>query len=246
MNEIILFIVEGDVAEPDVLDSMWHFFLRKNTKAKYHITYGSNIYNLWKHIDGDEDLDIIDVLVELNPDKKKELESIKRRVEAVYLFFDYEGHDPHHASDDDLSEMLDFFNDDEPSRGMLYISYPMVEALRHNYPNKLDFQNLTVSAKENIGYKDLVDKESKYKHVNKFDGPYWDYVCSINLRKAATLVSGNDEIPEDPDELSQILVFEKQLEKHIKPSSVIAVLSAFPLFIYQYIGNGILSRFKKK
>ena len=64
--------------------------------------------------------------------------------ESIYLFFDYDAHDPA-AKDDKLIEMLNFFND-EHDRGLLYVSYPMVEAFRH-FHDIQSFKELIVKCK---------------------------------------------------------------------------------------------------
>ena len=45
------------------------------------------------------------------------------------MFFDYDGHAPL-ADDEKIKELLILFNE-ETSFGKLYISYPMIEALKH-------------------------------------------------------------------------------------------------------------------
>lgn len=79
------------------------------------------------------DTDIIEVLREEHEELKEQLEGINRDdFSEVYLFFDYDGHQNNLSEDDDsdvLEQMLKSF-DNETENGKLYISYPMVEALR--------------------------------------------------------------------------------------------------------------------
>lgn len=41
---------------------------------------------------------------------------------------------------------------------------------------------------------------------------------------------------------TQLEVFENQLTKHIKPNNSVAVLSAFPIFIFDYYGRETLEQ----
>jgi hypothetical protein len=55
--------------------------------------------------------------------------------------------------------MLEHFNE-ETENGKLYVSYPMVEALKH-IESACDFKDLTVTAKDNIHYKKIAADETR-------------------------------------------------------------------------------------
>ena len=89
---------------------------------------------LWKKLKADDfDTDIIEVLRESNDDISKQLDGLSRDdFSEVYLFFDYDMHQTNLGKEDDadaVKQMLESF-DNETVNGKLYISYPMVEALR--------------------------------------------------------------------------------------------------------------------
>ena len=243
MSDTLLFIVEGERVEPRILESLWHSFFRNTSKSKYFVTYDSNIYLLWNEMKADTDLELLEILIERNDRNREELRLIKNEISEVYLFFDYDGH-ANEASDDDLIEMVEYFNI-ETDNGKLFISYPMAEALRHINPSSFNFQDLTVPAKENIHYKEKVGRESTIQNVSKINGNLWNMICSENLRKGNNLINRISDLPSDPSSVEQFLILKNQLNEYITPQSLVSVLSAFPFFIYHYIGNGILNRFRQ-
>lgn len=128
------FIVEGEVREPQIIDNISKiFFLHGNYKV-ITLPAGENIYMLWKQLKSDDfDTDIIEVLRESNAEIKRQLMGLSRDdFSEVYLFFDYDVHQTNlgkAVNADVIHQMLEGF-DNETENGKLYISYPMVEALR--------------------------------------------------------------------------------------------------------------------
>lgn len=55
-----------------------------------------------------------------------------------------------------------------------------------------------------------------------------------NVIKANNLCNGELTIPDDKDAISQRRVFELQLSQFIIPKDEVAILSAFPLFNFNY------------
>ena len=93
---------------------------------------------LWKQLKADDfDIDVIEVLRESNDEIKKQLTGLSRDdFSEVYLFFDYDAHQTNlgkTVNEDVIHQMLESF-DNETENGKLYISYPMVEALRDFAP----------------------------------------------------------------------------------------------------------------
>lgn len=62
-----------------------------------------------------------------------------------------------------------------------------------------------------------------------------------NVWKAYMLTSDTLSWPEDKDNVEQIPVFEAQVSKHVTPSNEVAILNAFPMFLYYYFPQ---NRFK--
>lgn len=132
------FIVEGEVREPQVIDNISKVFFTHGNFTIITLPAGENIYMLWKKLKADDfDTDIIEVLRESNNKIRKQLMGLSRDdFSEVYLFFDYDAHQTNLGKADDedvINQMLESFNN-ETENGKLYISYPMVEALRDYKP----------------------------------------------------------------------------------------------------------------
>ena len=128
------FIVEGEAREPQIIDNISKVFFSHGNFKIITLPAGENIYMLWKKLKADDfDTDIIEVLRESNDDISKQLDGLSRDdFSEVYLFFDYDMHQTNLGKEDDadaVKQMLESF-DNETVNGKLYISYPMVEALR--------------------------------------------------------------------------------------------------------------------
>lgn len=169
----------------------------------------------------------------------------------IYLFFDYDAHSTL-ADDNKIKEMLKFFNN-ETRNGLLYISYPMVEAIRH-YKDLDSFKELAVKCKRaNCPYqancKDfkVCINEPHYKkfsssdcrsdlcNINKYTNEVWQELIYAHVSKMNYLVNEQFAFPEKTE--LQSTIFESQLEKHINHKCpMIAVLSAFPIYVLDYFG----------
>lgn len=152
----ILFIVEGERLEPEVINRMAEVYgLRCDISSVC-----TNIHILYHHLKQDDGYsDVIPVLREIlrsrlgslekrspsSEQKRKicrtqeDMAKLERSFASVYLVFDSE---LHHRSNDtlapldiidinvaDLKEMLEFF-DSETNQGKLYVNYPMMESYR--------------------------------------------------------------------------------------------------------------------
>lgn len=167
------------------------------------------------------------------------------------MFFDYDAHATA-ADDQKIDELLSFF-DDETEDGLLFISYPMVEAIRHFRDTK-SFKSLTVKCKRSNcphlsdcpdkeaclkepTYKQYVatDSRKQLSNMNAYTKPVWQELINAHLCKANYLVKDQFTLPKQL--ISQKEIFLKQLEKHIHGSCPeVAVLSAFPLYVLNYFG----------
>lgn len=125
-SELHLFVFEGVRAESKYVDMLEQNFLGKRISVK--CVYDAEIYQLYKVLkEEDPDFDLVELLKERNKENAELLRDYTRDSFAyIYLFFDYDAHSTL-ANDDKIVEMLDFFNN-ETENGLLYISYPMLEA----------------------------------------------------------------------------------------------------------------------
>lgn len=233
MANEILFVFEGERTEEKIVHSMQRVFMEANTVVT--CIFGAEIYQLYDRIEADEDLDTFNLLKERNLLQNEFLRDYNRADFAeIYLFFDYDGH-ASKASDEKLQKLLDLF-DEETDKGKLYVSYPMVEALRH-IADKNSFRDLVVPCNENIGYKRIVGEESanRFKNLNHYSSEIWCELVHAHLRKANFIVHDEYELPNTL--IIQNSIFLNQLEKFISPNNTVAVVSAFPLFLHDYFGN---------
>ena len=143
-KELQLFVFEGGRAESKYVEKLEQNFLGKRISVK--CVYDAEIYQLFKSLEKEElDFDMIELLKERSKENAELLKDYTRySFTYIYLFFDYDAHSTL-ADDCKIVEMLNFFND-ETGNGLLYISYPMVEAIRH-YKDLDSFKDLTVKCK---------------------------------------------------------------------------------------------------
>lgn len=251
-NAKTLFIFEGGRAEDKYVKKLEQNFLGAGHAIK--CIFDAEIYQLYKVLKQDDvfSLDIVAVLKERTAENAEILKDYTRDSFAyVYLFFDYDGHSTL-ADDDKIREMLSFFSD-ETEEGKLYISYPMVEAIRH-FRDLESFKHLTVKCKRaNCPYiKDCDDKddclnEPHYKtfsasdslarmsNINSYSNLVWKELIFAHTCKANYLVHDTFEFPNSL--ISQEAIFENQMDKYISHKCPkVAVLSAFPLYVLDYYG----------
>lgn len=231
----ILFVFEGEKTEDQLVKSLTKYFFNESTIVK--CAFCAEIYQLHQAIASDNDLDTFSLLKETfqNRDILKEFD--RDDFAEIYLFFDYDGHSSL-ANDNSLQHMLELFSE-ETEAGKLIISYPMVESLKH-FSDKIDFKNLRVKAKENIGYKQIVADESasEYLHFSKYSNETWKILVENHLYKMNFLVNNQFSFPRE--NYPQSVIFENQRIKYIDIDSTVAVLSGFPIFIFDYYGHKTL------
>ena len=234
--ETILFIVEGAKAESKVIDNIKQFFL--SDKIVIKILYGTSIYHLYKKISEDEDFDIVEILREMSSKNREILKGIKRRyITSIFLFFDQDSHTTN-ASEKALGELIKFF-DNEMERGQLYVSYPMVEALRDidNLDEKYEESLCLWNIENNLKYK--AHASNKIRDVSflsvyeEYDDNIWEILNRYNWLKGNFLINDLFDLP-DYNKLigfTQEVIYEKQCRR----KENIVVLSAFPFFIANYL-----------
>jgi hypothetical protein len=146
--------------------------------------------------------------------------------------------------------MLELFTD-ETDNGKLYINYPMIESIR--YTKELpddDYVNYTICRSDCHDFKRIAGEFSHYKsldHILFKDGEVptkekylkikdnWKCLVDMNVCKANFIVTGNNGMPEQKDDINQLDIFISQKEKYVDASESVAILNSFPLFIYDYL-----------
>lgn len=230
MSSKILFVFEGARTEKRISRSICNNFLSTGGVV-VECVYGTDIYQLCQDIEKDRDQDIFNVIQERDPEALKEYK--RKDFAEIYLFFDYDGHATK-ADDKKIERLLGVF-DNETDNGKLYVSYPMVEAIKH-IKEESAFENLAVCCNQNIQYKKQVETEcSMYKDYRRYDIKVWCELLRLHLCKSNCIVAGCFTLPEQI--IPQELIFQNQLSRYILPTATVSVLSAFPLFIHDYFGN---------
>ena len=233
MSYKVLFVFEGGRAEKQIVANMQKFYLNENTTVK--CVYGAEIYQIYKEIEADNDLDTFSLIKKRNKADNTLLDNYNRDDFAeIYMFFDYDGHSTL-ADDNTLTRLLEFFNE-ETEKGKLFISYPMVEALKH-VGDYRTFKDVTIKCKLNIKYKTLVADESlkELLNFNSYLLETWLTLLNLHLKKMNFIINSSYSYPQKL--YSQKEIFSQQLEKYITPHSIVAVLSSFPIFLHDYYGN---------
>lgn len=196
---------------------------------------------LWKRLKADDfDTDIIEVLRESNKEIRKQLLGLSRGdFSEVYLFFDYDAHQMNLGKADDgdvINQMLESF-DNETENGKLYISYPMVEALR-------DFesgicgkpQNCFVAIKDLGEYKNVSSKRSFNPHFRDYDFDVWKEIIDVFAMRISCLL-GRVEVVSYEQYLETASPYNIYIcEENETVKDRIFILSAFPEFLVDYFG----------
>lgn len=166
-----------------------------------------------------------------------------------------------------IVELFNYFEngslDSERNGIKLYINYPMIESYRF-FKKELpddDFRNYTFDLLSKKSFKHIVNEESFYQNLKylcfdiKKSGEVktsvdkerikkikqnWLHLKELNIKKAHFICTDNYSIPENKDTINQQIIFDKQIEKYIKPNNEVAILNAFPLFWFEYIDENKL------
>lgn len=250
---MILFVFEGVEREPRVFKTLERLFFGEGERVVR--SFGNNIYELYRQLKAlDEDGDIVSVLRENNADLPPGVKTSD--FSEIYLFFDYDFQNVNLTLEEmngRLQEMLAMFKD-ETDNGKLYVSYPMVESLCYTkeLPDE-NFVEYTVRRRDCIGrpFKDIAKEFSYYGSLDFIELPdarhhrpgkkeyarvrqNWVWLVRQHTSKANFLCSGENGIPADKETIAQLKVFSAQREKYLCENDAIAILNAFPLFLFDY------------
>lgn len=255
---MILFVFEGENREPELFATIQKmFFPRDNERITY--SFGNNIYELYNELSKLDDAgDLVSLLQErCSGQADNPFEGLNSSdFSEIYLFFDYDFQNKNLELAEinrQLKEMLSKFND-ETEYGKLYINYPMIESIR--YTKELpdaNYYEYVISRADCSSFKKLAADFSAYSSLDfilidsrkdvselsekklKSLRDNWEHQKKQNVNKANYICHGKNEAPNKKEEVSQEQIFESQLQKHVnKEQSEVAILNAFPLFLYEY------------
>lgn len=243
---MILFIFEGAKYEPPLYDGIKALFFPRATD-QIICSFCSSIYTFYKRLKDEfgEFADVVDVLkTELEKiDPDSELFKYKSSdFESVYLFFDYDFYRGDlEKKNAQVQELLEYFNE-ETDNGRLYVSYPMIESIQYTkvLPDSL-FYTYAIKREDSVGeiFKKVARQFCAYNgYAFLKDAENWRRLVAQHVMKANLLTKGVLDWPLVKDDVSQMPLFEAQLEKHVLPNDDVAILNAFPMFLYEYFPKG--------
>lgn len=255
----IAVIVEGTRREPQIWKQMQPLFPHDKIDTVC-LPAGKNIYHIWKKLkDDDFETDVIEIVREISPEAAKSLENLERKnFSQVYLFFDLDPQQKNLPMDQDpfetLQDMLKAFND-ETENGKLYVSYPMVEAIRDIKSVRMNrnigveqcdaFWRCAVPVSLLDQYKQKTGNGNAMADFRKYTRPVWESLNAAFLHRCACLFRWSD--CQTPPETEQTERLYQWYWNNINPEKLfraetsllqefqqIFVLSAFPEFLLDY------------
>ncbi len=233
----ILFILEGEKTEIEIVNNLKKLFFSSNkiNLKIISISAKQNIYMLYEKIksysiDGMFP-DLIEVLKEFDLSINNQLTGYTSdSFSEIYLFFDFDYQQSNLGKRQNVSEtmlkMLDFF-DNETENGKLYISYPMVEALK-------DCREM-INIYEVVDYKQTCHEQNiKYSNINKFDFTVWK-VFFNNFRNVLNILYNISKLDFEfyNKNINPTSVFKKEIYS-VKENGEIYILSGFLEFLLDY------------
>ncbi len=234
------FIVEGEAREPLIIQNMSVVYFKHSNFKIITLPAGQNIYMLWQKMIKDEfETDLIEVLRE----ESKELETVLNNLtrddfSEIYLFFDYDGHQKNlregERDRDIIEEMLLSF-DNETENGKLYISYPMVEALRDFELGICgDWKRCYCKIEQFGQYKRTSIGREDHGDFRKYTFDIWHEILNIFAMRVSCLLNAEKMISYEEYEqlITPLSIY--QLQKVNLMKSQVFVLSAFPEFLFDY------------
>lgn len=245
LNDSILFVFEGQKTEKDYFENLSkHIDIDMVLESHIITAYAANIYQLYKEISDDGDIDLILLLKERGVlDGDIDSSSISQ----VYLFFDYEPHDPC-ASYEKIESMINLFCD-ETEPGMLFISYPMIEALKYATNESeciQNFCNFHIPIGKAKLFKMLMGELCQGAHSNIFSYniDIWRKIIINHCCKANYLVNNNMSFPLEPIPQSDIFLAVTNFINNNQQN--LPVLGSYPLWLLQYFGYNTLEEILSK
>lgn len=237
-NDSILFVFEGKKTEKNYFENLSsHIDIAAALDSHIISAYAANIYQLYQEIADDEDIDLILLLKE----RGVLCNSIdSSSISQVYLFFDFEPHDPL-ASHEKIESMIDLFsNETEP--GMLFISYPMIEALKYATQQSEcveEFCNFQIPINNTRSFKTLMGQlcQRAHSNISSYSIEMWRKIITNHCCKANYLVNNDMSFPLEPIPQGDIHL---AITNFIHNQQDLPVLGSYPLWLLQYFGHATL------
>lgn len=246
----VIFIYEGVKAEEDLLNNVVKiFFSSKADISILNCPADGNIYMLWTRLKADKfETNVVDVLKEMSVTARERLQSCKAsEFSEIYLFFDYDGHNDNipkeYLNMDILGEMLETFNN-ETELGKLYVSYPMVEAIKEIDIKTKDYKKLYLPLDEIAKYKQSFYSQSDFNNYNHIDKKHWLIACEASRKRASLLANYSCSCTYDYfiHNLGQEKLYFYQKRNYINNGHFLCILNSVPLFLLEYYNEDFWNR----
>ncbi len=232
----IAFILEGEKREKHYFTELIKLEIFPKEIEIILLSAKFNLYTLWQELNKDENLDVIEIINEKNKNQNK---LNRNDFSEIYLFFDY---DPQQRNlpkgydfKDVIKKMLETFNN-ETENGKLYISYPMIEALRDIKENTCcSFYKCYIPKEKLSSYKEKTGNKNVYNNIKKYTKETLEMIMAIFLVRCNCLFNKQLHLTEilswyKKEEISPLMILEKELELYNKNKNIF-ILSAIPEFL---------------
>lgn len=195
----------------------------------------------------DMETDLIEIVRESSQDSARKLENLKRDdFSEVYLLFDFDPHQNNLGLSDEtdpisvLKNMVKTF-DNETDTGKLYISYPMIEALRDFKTwSCMPYYECEIPSKVIPNYKNLSGYKNPYVDVRKYTSETWEMLVAIFLTRCQCLfgqsLSYDTVLTWYKQTISPAIILEQQL-KIFRDKHSVFILSALTELLLDYFGT---------
>lgn len=254
-NINILFIVEGEKAEPRLIKQYFNSYRDLGLKDNFKIhSVKTNIYSLYNEIKKEDFfLNIKDILIQKSNDATQ-IEILKEDFLYTYLIFDCDAHNSQKHSNlslrervmqnfSILQEMADYFDDEsDPTKGRLYINYPMIESYRdcddffdNNYKDEV------VSVDDLSNYKKLVGRKKlcNIKNLSNYTANDFNSLTKMNLFKLNMLLNNEWKSCDyyEYSKKSDCFNIVNNEKNYCDLNNSIFVLNTFLFWLVDYYGN---------
>lgn len=243
-SECKVFVVEGEAREVEIINKIKEIFFQHKNFEIITLPAGQNIYMLWKKMNVDHfETDLIEVLRESDEKIRRDLKGYSRSdFSEVYLFFDYDAHQKNLSKEnnedikDVMTKMLQSF-DNETENGKLYISYPMVEALRDFSDEGLqDKKEWFYKTSDNSTYKKFSARRKRNLNVREYSFDIWKLIMREFIEKISFLYGLEETLINYKDytgNISPKFIYGKEKEFQDQ----VLIISAFPEFLLDYFSE---------
>ena len=254
MSKKILLIFEGKSTEPEIFSSIKKYFFKESENYFIESIFDAELFQFIKCIKEDPYLDLIGLLKQRGKwndilDKYESTEDFT----SIYLFFDHDAHShldnvsiqDYHQS---INEIISIFND-ETENGKLYISYPMVEAVRDPLVEPQECSADCCSyISLNTQYKYNVNTFCKKQDFKKWTLKDWHECITENIIRCIVLQKNDFSVINGLSYelmypcLEQSSLLQRQLDFYLRKEGRIVVISAFAIFIQEYYGKSLFEQ----